>query len=111
MMKAASDDEIAAHYLAASRHIGNRRTFLRLERLEGYRALMQNVVDTLPSLPKAALIVWGTHDAYFRNEHLELSALLPASRVVRLEGGGHFPQEDAPDAVTRELNAFLTAVQ
>ncbi|MDH3727904.1 MAG: alpha/beta hydrolase [Myxococcales bacterium] len=40
----------------------------------------------------------------------ELRALLPASRLVMLEGGGHFPQEDAPDAVIRELNAFLTAV-
>jgi len=37
--------------------------------------------------------------------------LLLGSRLVMLEGGGHFPQEDAPDAVTRELNAFLTAVQ
>jgi len=111
MMKAASDQEIAAHYLAASQHIGNRRTFLRLERLEGYRALMQEVVDALPSMPKDALILWGTHDAYFRNEHLELRVLLDDSRLVMLEGGGHFPQEDAPDAVTRELNAFLTAVQ
>jgi haloalkane dehalogenase len=111
MMKAASDPEIAAHYLAASQHIGNRRTFLRLERLEGYRALMDEVVDALPSLPKAPLVVWGTHDAYFRNEHLELSALLPDSRLVILEGGGHFPQEDAPDAVTHELDAFLTAEQ
>jgi pimeloyl-ACP methyl ester carboxylesterase len=111
MMQAASDPEIAAHYLAASQHIGNRRTFLRLERLEGYRALMDEVVDALPSLPKAPLVVWGTHDAYFRNEYLELSALLPGSRLVMLEGGGHFPQEDAPDDVTRELDAFLTTVQ
>ncbi len=107
MMKAASDPEIAAHYLAASQHIGNRRTFLRLERLEGYRALMQGVVDALPSMPKDALILWGTHDAYFREEHRELRALLPESRLVMLEGGGHFPQEDAPDAVTHELNAFF----
>ncbi|MDH3624971.1 MAG: alpha/beta fold hydrolase [Myxococcales bacterium] len=107
MMKAASDPEIAAHYLAASQHIGNRRTFLRLERLEGYRALMQGVVDALPSMPKDALILWGTHDAYFREEHRELRTLLPESRLVMLEGGGHFPQEDAPDAVTGELNAFF----
>jgi haloalkane dehalogenase len=107
MMKAASDPEIAAHYLAASQHIGNRRTFLRLERLEGYSALMQEVVDALPSMPKDPLILWGTHDAYFREEHGELRALLPGSRLVILEGGGHFPQEDAPDAVTHELNAFF----
>jgi haloalkane dehalogenase len=109
MMKAASDPEIAAHYLEASQPIGNRRTFLRLERLEGYPALMQEVVDALPSLPEDPLILWGTHDAYFRNEHRKLRALLPDSRLVMLEGGGHFPQEDAPDAVTRELDGFLTA--
>lgn len=82
MMKAAADPAIGAHYLAASQPIGNRRTFLRLERLEGYPDLMQQVVNALPSLPKAHLVV--------------------------LEGGGHFPQEDAPDAVTAELNAYLT---
>jgi len=107
MMKAASDPEIAAHYLAASQHIGNRRTFLRLERLEGYSALMQGVVDALPSMPKDPLILWGTPDAYFRNDYRELRALLPDSRLVMLEGGGHFPQEDAPDAVAHELNAFF----
>lgn len=53
----------------------------------------------------------GTHDAYFRNEHVELRTLLPGSRLVTLEGGGHFPQEDAPDAVTRELNVFLTTME
>lgn len=109
MMKAASDPEVAAHYLAASQPIGNRRTFLRLERLEGYRTLMQQVVDALPSMPKDVLILWGTHDAYFRNEHEELRTLLPGSHLVTLEGGGHFPQEDAPGAVTRELTSFLTA--
>ncbi len=110
MMKAASEQEIAAHYLAASRHIGNRRTFLRLERLEAYRALMEQVVDTLPTMPKDVLVLWGTPDAYFRNEHRELTALLPGSRLVMLQDGGHFPQEDAPEDVTRELDAFLTAV-
>ncbi|MBW2160656.1 MAG: alpha/beta fold hydrolase [Deltaproteobacteria bacterium] len=107
MMRAASDPAIGEHYLEASQPVGNRRTFLRLERLEGYPALMQQVVDALPSLPKAPLILWGTHDAYFRNEHSELKALLPEARLVMLDGGGHFPQEDAPDTVTAELNAYL----
>lgn len=108
MMRAASDPEVGGHYLAASQPLGNRRTFLRLERLEGYRPLMERVIDALPSLP-APLIVWGTHDAYFRSEHRELQSLLPRSRLVVLEGGGHFPQEDAPDDVTRALDAFLAA--
>lgn len=110
-MKAASDPEIAAHYLEASQHLGNRRTFLRLERLEGYRALMQEVIEALPSMPKDPLILWGTPDGYFRMEHLELEALLPDSQLTILEGGGHFPQEDAPDAVTRELSTFFAASQ
>jgi pimeloyl-ACP methyl ester carboxylesterase len=69
---------------------------------------MERVIDALPSLP-APLIVWGAHDAYFRSEHRELQSLLPRSRLVVLEGGGHFPQEDAPDDVTRALDAFLAA--
>jgi pimeloyl-ACP methyl ester carboxylesterase len=109
MMRAASDPEIGAHYLEASQPLGNRRTFLRLERLEGYAPLMQEVVDALPSLPKEPLILWGTHDAYFRNEHRKLKALLPHGHLVVLEGAGHFPQEDAPDAVTSELDAYLTS--
>lgn len=107
MMRAASDPAIGSHYLAASQPIGNRRTFLRLERLEDYRDLMLQVVDALLSLPKDPLILWGTHDAYFRNEHTQLKALLPEAHLVMIEGGGHFPQEDAPDAVTRELDAYL----
>ena len=108
MMKAGSAPEIGGHYLAASQPLGNRRTFLRLERLEGYQALMQKVAAALPAMPKAPLIIWGTHDAYFRNEHQDLKALLPDGDLIMLEGGGHFPQEDAPDAVTRELDAFLS---
>jgi pimeloyl-ACP methyl ester carboxylesterase len=107
MMKAARNPDFAEHYCAPSERIGTRRTFLRLERLEGYRELMERVVDALPSMPEDALILWGSHDTYFRNEHDQLSALLPKSRLVELPGGGHFPQEDMPDAVTSELDAFL----
>jgi haloalkane dehalogenase len=107
MMKAARNPDVAEHYCAPSERIGTRHTFLRLERLEGYRELMERVVDALPSMPEDALILWGSHDPYFRNEHNQLSALLPNSRLVELPGGGHFPQEDMPDAVTSELDAFL----
>lgn len=107
MMKAARDPEIGGHYLAASRALGNRRTFLRLERLEGYPSLMRQVMAALPRLPRSPMILWGTPDAYFRHEYREREKVLPHSRLVMLEGGGHFPQEDAPDAVTRELDAYL----
>jgi len=107
MMKAARNPDVAEHYFAPSERIGTRRTFLRLERLEGYRELMERVADALPSMPKDALVLWGSQDPYFRNEHDQLSALLPNSRLVELPGGGHFPQEDMPDSVTSELDAFL----
>jgi pimeloyl-ACP methyl ester carboxylesterase len=37
----------------------------------------------------------------------ELKELQPQSHLVMLDGAGHFPQEDAADAVTRELEAYL----
>ena len=107
MMKAARDPELRAHYLAASQPLGNRRTFLRLERLEGYERLMESVLEALPTLPSAPLVIWGSDDAYFRHEHRELLALLPEAKLVTVEGGGHFPQEDAPDTVTAALAAHL----
>jgi pimeloyl-ACP methyl ester carboxylesterase len=33
----------------------------------------------------------------------------PAARVVRLPEAGHWPHEEAPDAVRKELSEFLAA--
>jgi len=53
------------------------------------------------------LIVWGTKDPAFRETQLDRWILaLPHARVVRLPVG-HWPQEEAPAAVSDALNSFL----
>lgn len=54
---------------------------------------------------KPVTLVWGTRDPAFGSSYLEhWSDALPSARVVRIDAG-HFPQEEAPDAVTEAIRA------
>jgi pimeloyl-ACP methyl ester carboxylesterase len=58
----------------------------------------------LRSLP--VTLVWGTADIAFGEAYLERwRAELPEAGVVRIEGAGHFPQEEAPERVTAAIRA------
>lgn len=108
MMRAAREKSLRRRYLAPLSRPDTRRTVLLLERLTGYAALMREVVDVLPRMQVPTLILWGEPDAYFRPpERRCLHALIPHARVHPIQKGGHFPQEDATDAVTDALWAFL----
>jgi haloalkane dehalogenase len=108
MMRAARDRSVHARYLDPSRRIDSRRTFIALERLSGYRPLMEKVVEALPGMKVPTLILWGLPDAYFRSpEEERLHALLPHAKLQPLPEAGHFPQEDAPEAVTQALLDFF----
>jgi haloalkane dehalogenase len=108
MMRAARERSLRRRYLAPLSRRDTRRTVLLLERLTGYAELMREVVDVLPRMQVPALILWGEPDAYFRpHEMRSLHALIPHARVHPIPKGGHFPQEDASDAVTDALCAFL----
>lgn len=70
-----------------------------------YDALWQQRAR-LQDLP--ALVVWGLADSAFPPVLLERwRAALPHAQVVGLEGVGHWPHEEAPEAVVRALEAFL----
>jgi haloalkane dehalogenase len=70
--------------------------------------LAREVVAALPRMRVPTLILWGEPDDYFRPPELQrLHALVPHTEVRRLPGGGHFPQEDAPEATSDALRAFL----
>lgn len=73
----------------------------------GYYASLWERRDRL--LGRPTLIVWGMTDPAFTPRHLERWTAFfgPAARVVRLEGVGHWPHEEAPDAVVQALRAFL----
>ena len=62
-------------------------------------------LETLRRIP--VLIVWGMKDPAFRPTQLERwMAALPHARVERLPVG-HWPQEEAPEAVNAALQSFL----
>jgi haloalkane dehalogenase len=60
---------------------------------------------------RPVLIVWGLRDPAFRPHFLARWAALfgPEARVVRLPAAGHWPHEEAPEAVRQQLLAFLEA--
>jgi haloalkane dehalogenase len=109
MMRAARDPEVRAHYARSLEPEGTRRTMLALERLEGFDTLMERVERAVQELHVPTLILWGHPDAYFRSGELgRLQQAFPGATVREIEKGGHFPQEDAPEAVNRALLAFLS---
>lgn len=55
-----------------------------------------------------SLLVWGLADSAFPPSFLERwRHLLPEARVVALERAGHWPHEEDPGRVVRELRSFL----
>jgi haloalkane dehalogenase len=108
-MQSARSQEVREAYARPLKAVGPRRTILALERLDGYKELMQEVEAALPRLSRLpTLIIWGQPDVYFRPMELErLKNVFPQAVVREIPGGGHFPQEDAPEAVTAALMDFL----
>jgi pimeloyl-ACP methyl ester carboxylesterase len=65
--------------------------------------------ERLADLP--ALILWGMKDMAFQPTLLDRwRTALPRARAVELPGAGHWPHEEEPALVLRELSAFLPAL-
>jgi pimeloyl-ACP methyl ester carboxylesterase len=60
-------------------------------------------------LGRLTLIVRGMRDPAFTPAHLARweSLFGPTARVVRLAAAGHWPHEEAPEVVAREIRALL----
>jgi len=59
---------------------------------------------------KPALIVWGMKDIAFREKELERwREALPRAEVVRLDGVGHYVQDEAPAELAAAVQRFLGA--
>lgn len=57
---------------------------------------------------KPTLIVWGSRDRLLPPAEAErLRARIPASEVVILEGAGHLPQREQPEALARAIAKFV----
>ena len=77
-----------------------------------YRSIRHILADDIrPLLPRVAcptLLVWGEHDPLTPVSDGELiAALMPAARLVVIEGAGHNPMADRPDAFNRQVLRFL----
>ena len=104
---------IHGQYLAPFRDIDSRSRVLwplahaLLGSSEYYRSLW-NERARLRAIP--ALIVWGMKDPAFQPPLLSRwRSVLPGAMVVELPVG-HWPQEEAPEAVTRAIEAFLARI-
>ena len=70
---------------------------------EGYRQ------DELRDLPQPTLLLWGAEDQAYTlaNFGRRFEADIPGATMVVLDDTGHYPQEQNPAAVARELRRWL----
>ncbi|QGG95315.1 alpha/beta fold hydrolase [Actinomarinicola tropica] len=90
--------------------VENRAAFIRT--IRGVVEPRGQVVSALDRLYLAAhlptLIVWGDADDIIPVSHAHAAhAAIPGSRLVILDGVGHFPHLQAPDALLEALTDFL----
>jgi pimeloyl-ACP methyl ester carboxylesterase len=65
-------------------------------------------VETLRSLDRPALIVWGANDPYLGRRRVEdLKQPFPSAQVAMLERSGHFPFADDPEGTAAAVVPFL----
>ncbi len=86
-----------------------RRAILRLYRATDDPAAMgRRQADALRPLDRPALVIWGAHDAYLPVALAERQReAFPSAEIAILEGSGHWPHADDPDAVGRLAEPFL----
>jgi pimeloyl-ACP methyl ester carboxylesterase len=65
-----------------------------------------NKRDVLQSKP--VLLLWGMKDQFVGPSYLDRFMLgFPSAKVERIEGCGHFPQEEQPEKVWKAIMSFL----
>jgi pimeloyl-ACP methyl ester carboxylesterase len=83
--------------------IGSLRSLLSMPPSE-----MERLRRGLREIRAPALIAWGREDAWIPVAHAErFRQAIPSARVELLEGCGHMPQEECPEALLRVLLPFL----
>ncbi len=60
-------------------------------------------------LQRPVLMLWGMKDEFLKTSLLfpKWEELLKGKKIVRLENAGHFVQEEEPEIINREVEAFL----
>jgi pimeloyl-ACP methyl ester carboxylesterase len=69
---------------------------------------MQAWSEPIRALDRAALVIWGTEDAYLPTEQAERQRqAFPSARVELLEGHGHWVMIEDPERVASLAVPFL----
>ena len=69
---------------------------------EGY-----DLLPRLGKLPVPTLVISGDHDFFPVTMAAEIARALPSSRLVVLEGCGHFTYLECPAEVSQRIDDFL----
>lgn len=66
-------------------------------------------VEELARLDRPVLLLWGARDIAYKPERFaaEFARRLPRAELVLVAGAGHYPHEERPADVARELRAFV----
>lgn len=88
---------------------GTRRAVLKLYRAtDDLSARSEAASALLRTMPRPALVIWGTADPYLPAHHAEEQRdTFPDAEVVLLPRSGHFPFADDPEAVQAAAVPFL----
>jgi len=106
--QAAFPPEVIAVYQEAFRRPGAHAATLRYYRASSVSGMWRRRRYRGPQIAAPLLAVWGERDPVLPlRAAAQLKEDLPATRVVRVPGAGHFPHEEQPEQVTRLLLAFL----
>jgi pimeloyl-ACP methyl ester carboxylesterase len=101
---AAMTDERVQRYYDMLRAPGVRAAMIA--RME--QSVLQDPVPILGRIEAAALILWGEKDAMIpAGNAADYVKAMPKATLVKIPGAGHIPQEEAPDASLRAVQAFL----
>ena len=104
--EAFDEDDIAAYWAPYEEGRGQRST------LDFYRSMdfekLEPWQGKLAEIDAPALILWGADDQFAPLAGAErLRDEIPGSRLVALEGVGHFVYDEAPERSAREVTDFL----
>ena len=78
--------------------------FAALRSLEGAAPLEPSTLKNLP-----VLLVWGAQDRIWpMGAALEVVNRVPGARLERIEGAGHLPHQEQPEAFLKVLEGFLS---
>jgi pimeloyl-ACP methyl ester carboxylesterase len=91
----------------ASRSRATKRAVLKLYRATP-EATLASPAAALRQLDRAALVIWGTGDAYLPSEQAERQRqAFPSAQVELLEGHGHWVMLEDPERVASLVIPFL----